>query len=343
MIPPLLVLAQWVSPPAPPTWPLALFLVGITALLWELYRRAYKGRRASSTPPNDRHDGGSVYVLSNSGYDNLVKVGYTTRDVATRAEELSADTAVPGTFEVEHETKVANPEAVEQAVHERLAAHKVNKDREFFEVSPNAARRAIEHVLGPDASIVRQGLGALLCALAVFVTLALATYHPADDKIVQSVPALEAVTHLEGGSTLPPTQNALGLSGAWLAHVLVPEFLGYLALVPAGLAALWGFALARGRSLRPLLAPTSLVLLDTLAAGALIGWFGHANRPAPIGWAGEGPYSSSIVHWAGTAGLDLAAGLRAGLGPPGSLALLVVAAGGCIALLARWGRPATNR
>ncbi|PSQ68903.1 MAG: hypothetical protein BRD31_06800, partial [Bacteroidetes bacterium QH_2_64_26] len=118
-------------------------------------------------------DGGSVYVLSNSGYDDLVKVGYTTRDAVTRAEELSANTAVPGDFEVEHEAEVRNPESVEQAVHDRLAAHKVNEDREFFEIGPDEAQRAIERAIGPEASIMQRGLGVLLCGLGVLVTLAL--------------------------------------------------------------------------------------------------------------------------------------------------------------------------
>lgn len=337
------VLAQQVSPPVPSAWPPALLATGIAALLWGLYRRAYEGQRTSSAATSDRRDGGSVYVLSNSGYQHLVKVGYTTRDAATRAEELSADTGVPGHFEVEHETAVANPEAVEQAVHDRLAAHKVNKDREFFEIGPDDAQLAIERVLSPEASVVRQGLGGLLCGLAVLVTLALLTYRPADNEIAQSVPALEAMTSLGSGPGLPPIQNALGLFGAWLAHALIPEFFGYLVLVPSGLVALWGYALAQGRSLRLLQAPTSLVLLGTLIAAASIGWAGHALQSGPVGWAGARPQPSGIVHWAGAVGLVLADRLRAGLGPIVSLALLVVAAGGCVALLAWWVRPTANR
>lgn len=336
MILPVPVLAQQVSSSAPSTWPLALLLVGLAALLWGMYRRAYGGRSVASAAPSDRHDRGSVYVLSNSGYDRLVKVGYTTRDASTRAEELSADTGVPGNFEVEHETAVANPEAVEQAVHDRLAAHKVNKDREFFEVGPDEAQRTIERVLGPEASLVRWGLGVLLCGLGILVTLALLTCHPADNEIAQSIPALEAMTHLGSGPSLPQIQNALGLFGAWLSYVLVPEFLGYLTLVPVGLAALWGYALLRGRALHPLWIPTLLALFGASTAAASVGWAGHALQSAPVGWAGSSSPPSGVVRWAGAVGLNLADGLRAGLGPTGSLALLVVAAGGCVALFVVW-------
>ncbi|MFB6279491.1 MAG: DNA translocase FtsK 4TM domain-containing protein [Salinibacter sp.] len=336
MIPPVPVLAQQVSPPGPSAWPLALLALGIAALLWGLYRRAYEGRRRSPEAPSDRHDGGSVYVLSNSGYDRLVKIGYTTRDAATRAAELSADTGVPGDFKVEHETAAENPEAVEQAVHDRLAAHKVNKDREFFEVGPDEARRVIERVLGPEASVVRQSLGGLLCGLAVLVTFALLTYHPADNEIARSVPALEAMTPLGGGPGLPPTQNALGLFGTRLAYVLIPGGLGYLTLVPVGLVALWGYALLRSRALRPLWIPTLLALFGTVIAAASVGWAGHAPQPSPVGWAGDIPESSGVVRWAGAVGQALADGVRAELSPTGALALLVVAAGGSVALFVVW-------
>ena len=141
------VLAQQGGPPASPEWPIAVFALGVAGLLWGLYRRAYQNS-SIPTVPSDSHDGGSVYVLSNPGHDDLVKIGYTTRDAATRARELSGETGVPGDFEVEYEIEVANPERVEQAVHNRLADRKSSEDREFFEVAPDTARAAINAVLG---------------------------------------------------------------------------------------------------------------------------------------------------------------------------------------------------
>lgn len=319
-------------------WPLALFLVGIGALLWEIYRRAYKGRSATSTPPSDRHDGGSVYVLSNAGYDHLVKIGYTTRDASSRATELSADTGVPGDFEVEHEIAVTNPEAVEQAVHDRLAAQKVHRNREFFEATPQEARAAIDAVLRSSSSPLRRALGGALSLFSLLVMVALVTYHPVDDAVVQSMPGPEAAMHLGSPASLPPAQNALGLPGAWLAHALMPEFLGSLVLVPCGLLVLWGYALLRGRPLRPLLPPTSLVLFATLVAAGVLGWAGHALQSAPVGWNGGTGPSAGAARWAGAAGLDLGQWLRAELGPSGSLALLVSMAGASLALLIAWWR-----
>ena len=69
--------------------------------------------------------------------------------------------------------------------------------------------------------------------------------------------SVEALVSLDPVSALSPVQNALGQPGAWLARVLIPEFLGYLVLFPAGLLATWGYALIRGRSLHPLFIPTT--------------------------------------------------------------------------------------
>ena len=331
-----IVLAQQGGPPASPEWPIAVFALGVAGLLWGLYRRAYQN---SSTPtvPSDGHDGGSVYVLSNPGHDNLVKIGYTTRDAATRARELSGETGVPGDFEVEYEIEVANPERVEQAAHDRLADRKSTEDREFFEVAPDTARAAINAVLGPPASAATRGLGGLLIGLTLLGVGALVTYHPADNTVARSV-SVEALVPLDPVSALSPVQNALGLPGAWFARVLIPEFLGYLVLFPAGLLATWGYALIRGRLLHPLFIPTTLILLATPVAAGLIGWVGHALRSAPVGWVGVAARPAGLHPWAGAVGLDLAGWLRAAAGPTEALSLLVGAVGGCVALLVWWGR-----
>ena len=45
--------------------------------------------------------GGFVYVLSHPLMPNLLKIGFTTRQVEERVAELSAATAVPGPFIIE--------------------------------------------------------------------------------------------------------------------------------------------------------------------------------------------------------------------------------------------------
>lgn len=340
MLIPSVCVAQHLSRPAAHGWAVGALMLGGMALLWLLYRRAYRGTGGAGSASSDETDGGSVYVLSNPGHDDLVKIGWTTRSAAARARELSSATGVPDDFTVEYETEMANPRAVEQAVHDRLADRTVNRNREFFEVTPETARRTIKRVIGPDASAARRGLGLVLLALSILGVLVLGTYHPADDAFVRSTSFLKA---LSGGVESASAQNALGDPGAWLAYALISNGLGYLALVPVGLVGLAGYALARGRRLRPLLLPTALVLFASVAGAGLVGWSVSPAQTGVLGWSGGAGPPSGLVPWAGAVGQALARGAQALLGPLGALALLGTMMGGAFFLLGWWAWPTAGR
>lgn len=333
MLIPSVYVVQHLSRPAAPGWGVGGLILGGMALLWLLYQRAYGGTAGAESAPSDETDGGSVYVLSNPGHDDLVKIGWTTRSAATRAGELSSATGVPDDFAVEYETETANPQAVEQTVHDRLADRKVNRSREFFEVTPETARRTIERVNGPEASAVRRGLGLVLLALSVLGVLVLGTYHPADDALVRSTSFLKA---LFGGMESGSARNALGDLGARLAHAFIPKGLGYLALVPVGLIGLVGSVLVRARRLRPLLFPATLVLLASLAGAGLIGWFVPPAQTGTLSWSGGAGTPSGLILWAGALGQALAHAAQALLGSLGALALWGTMAGGALLLLGWW-------
>lgn len=75
---------------------------------------------------------GFVYLLSNEFYkDNLYKIGYTTRNVEDRVNELYT-TGVPVQFDVEFRLPVNNLYEVEKAIHHKLKKHRINNEREFF-------------------------------------------------------------------------------------------------------------------------------------------------------------------------------------------------------------------
>ena len=92
---------------------------------------------------------GWVYVLTNEAMPGLVKVGYTMKDPAIRAEELYKDskngavTGVPLPFNVAYKAWVINPYTVEQSVHKSLAPKRLNENREFFKCS---TEEAIQHI-----------------------------------------------------------------------------------------------------------------------------------------------------------------------------------------------------
>lgn len=88
---------------------------------------------------------GFIYVLVNSSYPGLFKVGKTTRDVAERCRELTSATGVPTPFVVAFEQYFQDCDSAERAVHLKLshAGQRQSDNREFFRGSPNDIIRTI--------------------------------------------------------------------------------------------------------------------------------------------------------------------------------------------------------
>ena len=99
---------------------------------------------------------GHVYVISNVGAfgGNMVKIGMTRRlEPLDRVRELG-DASVPFRYDVHAMIFSDDAVGLENHLHHRLAAHRVNlvnMRREFFRVSPADVR---DILLGQDASIV---------------------------------------------------------------------------------------------------------------------------------------------------------------------------------------------
>ena len=91
---------------------------------------------------------GYVYVLMNPALKGQVKIGMTTNSPDQRAAELST-TGVPHEFVVVYAEYVRECEKVERLVHERLADVRVNPNREFFRITPQAAVRAVFEIAEP--------------------------------------------------------------------------------------------------------------------------------------------------------------------------------------------------
>lgn len=293
------------------------FSLAVALFLWALYRRTYRPRPSATEPQAASGcPTGSVYILTNPEYPNLVKIGQTGRTAQERADELSSHTGVPTPFSVEYEFKVPNPEEVEQTVHEALSEHSVNPAREFFKVRVETARHTIEQVVGGPAhrasrSWIAQTLGLALMGLSVGMGLLLLP--------------------------LPDGHRLLGDVGANVASLASPSTLGYPALLFIGMIAVWGWALQHRRPLRPLLMPSACVLALCPLLSTLAGWLGHAlSSPTPVGWGGHTRvFPSELMPWAGSLGLTLADWSRSGIGPSASLLLLSLAAAATCSLALR--------
>lgn len=87
-----------------------------------------------------------VYIMSNDSMPGLLKIGMTTTSPQQRNEELGSATGVPTPFTLEYSVKVRNALEAEQAIHRDLAAYRVNRRREFFEIDLKSAIRAVNAV-----------------------------------------------------------------------------------------------------------------------------------------------------------------------------------------------------
>ncbi len=66
---------------------------------------------------------GHVYILINSSFPNLVKIGRTSKTPQSRAQELSS-TGTPGRFMVAYSVSADNCVEVESEVHRLFAAQR---------------------------------------------------------------------------------------------------------------------------------------------------------------------------------------------------------------------------
>lgn len=81
---------------------------------------------------------GHVYILVNSSFPELIKIGRTTKTPELRASELSS-TGTPGRFVVAYSVLVSNCIEVESEMHTFFSGKRHTNDREFFEISSSEA------------------------------------------------------------------------------------------------------------------------------------------------------------------------------------------------------------
>lgn len=95
---------------------------------------------------------GYVYILSNPCMPNLIKIGFTRRNIDERLSELNSSTGVPEYFVLEAAFSSINPEKDEQVVHSELNEHRTNRNREFFQIEVLVAINKIKSILkkAPD-------------------------------------------------------------------------------------------------------------------------------------------------------------------------------------------------
>ena len=92
-----------------------------------------------------------VYVLTNPTVPGLCKIGFTKNKPSERVKQINAGTGVAMDFVVEWAFPCFNAHDVEQQVHKYLEDNgfRVNKNKEFFNVSVNEAKAVVERIGEP--------------------------------------------------------------------------------------------------------------------------------------------------------------------------------------------------
>ena len=84
-----------------------------------------------------------VYVLSNASQPGLLKIGYTKNTPEERAKQISNATGVALPYKVEWAFHCYDGFGLEQEVHHKLDAYRVNNNREFFQISLEEAKDTV--------------------------------------------------------------------------------------------------------------------------------------------------------------------------------------------------------
>jgi hypothetical protein len=85
-----------------------------------------------------------VYILSNPTQPNLYKIGYTKNTPDERAKQISNATGVALPYKVEWAFHCYDGFGLEQEVHHKLEANRLNSNREFFQIPLEEAKATVE-------------------------------------------------------------------------------------------------------------------------------------------------------------------------------------------------------
>ena len=94
---------------------------------------------------------GIVYILTNEGIPDFIKIGHTTRSVEGRMRDLDK-TGVPLPFECYLAARVERPEEVEKMLHKVFGCDRVRENREFFRTEPHRPAIVLRHIMLEDAT-----------------------------------------------------------------------------------------------------------------------------------------------------------------------------------------------
>jgi len=84
-----------------------------------------------------------VYILENQTQPGVLKIGYTKLTPDERAKQISSATGVALPYTVAWAFKCFNGEQLEHEIHKALEKYRINKQREFFHIDLEEAKKTI--------------------------------------------------------------------------------------------------------------------------------------------------------------------------------------------------------
>ena len=99
------------------------------------------------TRKNNLSESQTVYILSTREQPKYLKIGFTTRSVEERVNEINSSTGVIVPFGVRAIFNVENAHDLETKIHRGLSEFRIRKDREFFNMEFQVAKNFIIHLL----------------------------------------------------------------------------------------------------------------------------------------------------------------------------------------------------
>ena len=93
----------------------------------------------------------TVYILINEAMPGIIKIGWTDKRVEERMKELDK-TSTPVPFTCYFAKRVEDPTFVESKMHEAFDEFRIRDNREFFRMSPDQAKAALEIATGTDVT-----------------------------------------------------------------------------------------------------------------------------------------------------------------------------------------------
>ncbi len=151
----------------------------------------------------------------------------------------------------------------------------------------------------------REILGLVLIVICVLIALSVFSYDQADDLLAR---------RFSWDSIFSPgarnATNALGLTGAAIARLLVPGFLGYCVLLLPAVGSVWGYNWLRHRTSEHLKLATLLIFAGAYLSATFFGWLTMSLE-------------SDLLLWSGAWGLGTAGWMQRVFGGTGSLILIL--------------------